>query len=680
MAVQIRGKVYNQDSGEGVSEVLVSNGEQVVRTAGDGSYLLPAEVGIHPFVWVSLPAGMRASERFYQAVPGEEGEIDFALLPAPERGRPDFSLVQITDTHVEGEKEGRSSGEMLARDLVQLVDQARPDLIIHSGDLSNRGTQEELHWCAEAFESVEVPVFALFGNHDGSAEKRAHNGEFTCTCNFGQVFGPAYYSFDWGGRHFVLFADVDGFFTAADRQRKEAWLWADLEQQPAGRKSVVVVHMPPALEFVEQLGCFNVELVLFGHWHSSKSFGFAEVAVAATPPLCFGGIDTGARGYRLVEFSAQGVQLELKALQSPALRAQEPVAIILGEKEIPLQWKRQLPGELHRAAPVAWEDKILLSLRDEGGGKGGGVQCLDAGSGELRWDFRTDTSVKNNVAVDGEGRCTFVSATGRVWAVDVVTGNAHWQVDLPGYPDRWVHVAPVVTAGTVYVGAKGGYGAYDLDTGEQQWYTKLDDLDAFPFCASPLVWEDLLILLQQGRGLLGLQRHSGEIAWERELGTSYPYGAPVRAGALLVSGGDDKCLAVLRAESGEIVWQRPVLEAYPSGLAAGEDRIFVATPGGQIQCFELESGVLCWQFQTGADLIDMTPYVRGGRSILAAPLVWGEWVVVGGNDGVLYLLDAVSGACLGQTDFGAPIVAPPCLVGDGICVGTWDGRVYCFWL
>ena len=678
MAVQIQGKIYNKNSGEGIPSVLVSNGEQVVQTGEDGSYELSAEVGIHPFVWVSLPVGMRASGRFYQAVPEADSQVHFALLPAPERSRTDFRLAQITDTHVEGEEGGRSSGEMLARDLRQLVDRDRPDLIIHSGDLSNRGTQEELHWCARAFEAVVPPVFALFGNHDGSAEKRADNGELSCTRNFGQIFGPAYYSFDWGGRHFVLYADVDHFFSAADRQRKEAWLWADLQQQPAGRESVVVVHMPPSLEFVERLGSFNVRLVLFGHWHSSKSFAFAKVAVAATPPLCFGGIDTGARGYRLVEFSAQGAELKLKALQGPTRRAQEPAAIPLVKGEMPLQWKRQLPGELHRAAPVAWEDNILLSLRDEGPGKSGGVECLDAGSGEPRWHFGTDASVKNSAAVDGEGRCAFVSATGRVWVVDALSGSAHWQADLPGYPDRWIHVAPVVAAGMVYAGAKAGYGAYDLGTGQQQWYTPLDTLDAFPFCASPLVWEDLLIVLQQGRGLLALQRSNGEIAWERQLGTSYPYGAPVRVGGLLVSGGDEKCLVVLGAESGEIVWQRPVLEAYPSGLAVSEEHIFVTTPGGQVQCFGLDSGALRWQFQTGPDLIDMTPYGRGGCSILAAPLIWGEQVVVGGNDGVLYLLDAASGQCLGQTNFGAPITTSPCLVGSGICVGTWNGRVYCF--
>ena len=80
----------------------------------------------------------------------------------------------------------------------------------------------------------------------------------------------------------------------------------------------------------------------------------------------------------------------------------------------------------------------------------------------------------------------------------------------------------------------------------------------------------------------------------------------------------------------------------------------------------------------GDDLLDMTPYSRGRRSLLAAPVRWRERVIVGGLDGVLYILDAASGACVSETRFGAPISAAPCLMGDGLCVGTWDGRLYCF--
>lgn len=677
--MQIRGKVRDKASGQGMENVLVSNGEHVVSTDGDGSYVLQAEHGTHPFVWVSTPDGFTADDRFYGIVDEAGGDLDFDLTPAPEREGRSFRLAQITDTHLEAEAGGRSSKEVLIQALRELESQAEPDLIIHSGDLTNIGSLGQLRHFHEAIEAIETPVFPLLGNHDGGDERRSRSGEETCTRNYGQILGPAYYSFNWGGYHFALYADVDAFFSPADQQRKAAWLRADLARQPPGRESVVVVHMPPAISFVEQLSRSGVVVLLYGHWHSSRTFSHSGVAVAATPPLCFGGIDTEPRGHRLLQFSESGVEsVELRALQRPSLRPTSPAAITLENGELPLLWERRISSQLHRAAPVRWEDNLLVSLRCEDIGAATGLCCLDATTGERRWEHRTDASVKNSAAVSADGLCALISSPGRLYLLDAATGSRRWEVDLPEYPSRWIHLSPAIADGAVYAGAKAGYGAYELDSGRQQWYTPLDSSDAWPSYATPVVFGPLLIVLQQGRGLLALERRSGEIVWEREFRPGYQYGAPVLVDDLLVSGGAPEHLVVLRAASGETIWEREGLEKYPTGLAAGADRIFATTPAGQITCFDLHTGELGWRFQTGDDLLDMTPYSRGGRSLLAAPVRWRERVIVGGLDGVLYILDAASGACVSETRFGAPISAAPCLMGDGLCVGTWDGRLYCF--
>ena len=160
------------------------------------------------------------------------------------------------------------------------------------------------------------------------------------------------------------------------------------------------------------------------------------------------------------------------------------------------------------------------------------------------------------------------------------------------------------------------------------------------------------------------------------------------AGDLLVSGsevdhvhwyhGDPAPLIVLRAQTGEIVWHRPVLPSrYPAGLAAGGDRIFAATPDGEALCLDLQSGELLWRYGVGEDLLDMVTARRQVRSILADPVLHGDRVLVGANDGCLHVLDAETGACESRIAFGSPISAAVCLTGDGICLGTYDGRLVC---
>jgi len=674
MTIRVEGAVCDRISGEGIEGVPVTDGAEIVRTGKGGMFQLETELAEPSLIWISVPEGWRTAGDFYQTASGGE-EVRFALEPAPERQRREFRLAQITDTHVVTEGQSLSSRERLVEDLRVLVGDASPDLILASGDLTNRGTVEELSDLKRAIESIPVPIFPHFGGHDGN-EERFLGGDPSFIRNFEQVLGPTYFSFDWGGRHFAFYPTEEYFFSERDQERKKRWFRRDLEMQPEEREIVVVTHTPPTASLLRQLGDLRVRTVLYGHWHSSKAFSWNGIDVLATPPLCFGGIDTEPRGFRLVDFGDRGMRSQLRGLQSMDLHPENPPEVALGEKRLELAWVQEIDGGAHRAAPVVREDSILLSLRDEENGGKAGVICLNADSGETRWRMATDASVKNEVALAGEGACAALAITGRLYLMEGREGRIRWQVDLPGYPERWLYTAPVAAEGVVYAGGKGGYGAYREENGEELWYAPLESSDNWSCYAKPRIYGDLLIALVQRRGLLALDRHSGKIAWEREMGVEYQYGTPVLAGDLLISGGDARSLAVLTAERGELVWHEPVLErGYATGLAVADDRIYATTSEGEVRCHALDSGALRWAFQAGMDLLDMTPYRRGIASLLGGPVIWEEKVVVGGNDGVLYILDGERGALQGKTSFGAPLSAPPLALEDGLCVGTWDGRV-----
>ena len=685
MTIEIRGRVMDEPSGRGLGGVLVSNGEQIVQTDEEGRYALEVEPGVHRFVFVTVPDGFRATSEFYSSTrnwtDAQDG-VDFGFESVPERATRQFTLVQITDTHVVTEGEMLTSGEVLVESLQQLVREADPDVIVVSGDLTNRGELAELYCFREAQETVSTPVFPLFGGHDGNEERyEGGSADNTFTRNFEAVLGPSYYSFDWGGRHFAFYPNEQSFFSLADQERKEVWFWADLALQPADREIVVVVHTPPPVSFLEALSRYNVRLVLHGHWHSSKVFSYKEMVVAATPAFCFGGIDTSPRGYRVARFGEEGAEVELCAHKPTGVlppSGDTSVEISFDEMGLRLRWEQQLPGGLHRAAPVQAGDQMLLSLRDEGYPARNGICCIEVSSGDLVWHARTDATVKNSVAVD-DGICVAVSVTGRVHALEEASGRLLWHANLPGYPDRWVYTSPVIAEGTLYAGAKAGYAAFDLKTGEQQWYVPVDDSDNWSCYASPQVYEDLLLLLVPRRGLMALDRQSGEVVWEQQIGVEYPYPTPIVSEDLLVSGGDSSHLTALRAISGEVVWDKPILpSSYPTGLLVWDGRIYATTSEGDALCFDFNSGALLWRFQTGGDLLDMVPYRRGVQSILAAPVHFEDCLLICGCDGCLYALDAASGECRGRTAFGSPITAPPCVVEGGLFVGTYDGRIFCF--
>ena len=727
MTIKIEGRVRDASSKCGLENVSVSNGEHVVRTDADGRYALQVSPDAHRFVFVTVPDGYRPGEDFYRSTvdwTDDRNGVDFDLARLPEGDSETFALAHISDTHVVLD-EDRTPGRMLSQDLRQLVREADPDLIVASGDLTDWGTLEELEQFRAAIESVSTPVLPMFGGHDGNQERFGdltvdelvalkHRREYAkieeilkqregepFTRNYEQVLGPPYYSFDRGRWHFVLYPNEDNFYPSRDRKRKEDWLWADLAQQPRDRRVVVFLHKPPSIPFLSSLSRYRVRIVMHGHWHSSKVFTRNGITVAATPPLCFGGLDNRPRGYRIVEFQGADFRFQLEPLSvgtsATGSTAEPSISLDDTGRAMRLLWTHQLPVGVHRAAPVCSRDRILLSLADEGVPAQNGVACLDARSGALSWRVSTDTAVKNSVAIsppsvaagNGTDLCAAVSVAGRLYVVETESGRVRWKVDLPGFPERWIYASPAIDGQTMYAGGKSGYGAYDLKTGEQRWYTSLEGGDGWPCYANPQVRGDLLILLVQRRGLMALDRHNGKVVWERTMGVENPYAQPLVDGGVLITGsgapalhwygGEPAHMAALRVSTGDVVWNRAVLPSrYPTGLAIRGDRFYATTPDGEALCFDLHTGALQWRFRTGDDLMDMVPARRGVRSILAAPVIYEDRLLIGGGDGCLYVLNVETGACVGRAALGSPIAAAPCLTNDGFCVGTYGGRVYCF--
>ena len=674
----VRGQVRDSVSGEGMAGVLVSNGEQIVSSGPDGSYVLKAESGGHTFAWVVVPDGFSSSGPFYARTRAPGDSVDFELVPEPGRSLGELKAVQVSDFHL-GRKGGREidAGD-LGADLGQIAAREAPDLIVASGDLTDEGSLEQLRLCRSAFTAQDIPVLPFFGGHDGREERQVSGPGATCTRHYEEVFGPPYYSFDRGGRHWILYPNEEGCFSPADRKRKSAWLRKDLEMQPAHREIVVFVHATPSLDFIEELSRFRVRILLHGHRHANKVFLHRGIEVASTPPLCFGGTDTSARGYRVLDFAPGGASTRYRALQHPPAEETRPPADPLEQAGLRRVWEYRLPGGLHRAAPVCRGGRIVVSSGDRS--PGGGMHCLEAATGRLLWRRRTESSVKGSAALDNAGHCAAVSVAGRLYLLDARSGSRQWTADLPGYPERWIYSSPDISGGMVYAGSNAGYGAYDLATGDLRWYTSFVG-DAIriidkPSHSSAVVWQNRLIAALPKRGILGMHLGSGGVAWELEAGLAPHCCSPVPDGDMVLCPGQDGELIAVEAESGRPVWRTKLPPGgFPSGLCLAENKIYAATSAGEVHCLDRRSGEAEWTFASGVDLVDMVPRRRGGCSVLAAPAVWRKLVVVCGNDGFVSILHPGSGKCLSRTSMGAPVSAAPCPIGDDLCIGTWDGRL-----
>ncbi len=686
MILPITGQVNHSHTGRGLEGILVSNGEHVVKTNEAGRFNLKVDPVLHHFIFVCMASGYKASTWFHRCNDLVEGtRVDFVLMPDGRSDARQFKLAHVTDLHIcLDQRRERPNPEQVSIELRRTIEDGNADLVIAGGDLTDRGTEAELLATADVLKQATVPVFPLFAGHDGSVLVKAKAPD--PSIHYERILGPCSYSLDWGGRHFVLFANEFGKnFAEARRPLQLRWLEADLLAQPEGREIIVVTHIEPNSEMLSLLSRYNITHVFFGHWHSNKVYHHGKMIVAATPPLCFGGIDTSPKGWRQVQFSNDSATMNLRSLgpeiQSPPSPLQPKSLILNSAKPSPSTWCRNLPGYAHRAAPVVCINQLLLARGDKHGMGEQGVYALDIETGQTNWVVKTDASVKNQVTPVGDSVAA-ISVTGRLYRIDVNSGQVAWTADLSGYPQRWIYSSPLAVNDTIVVGASGGYAAYDWANGKCCWTTPSFvsyATDWLPCYANPLLAGGNILVLVPRRGLVALDPKTGSIVWQNDMNLAYFCATPICHRDQLLVAGPTGDLSAIALTDGSLVWQKTILEGgWITGMQPiDENWCCLATTAGEIRCVNLDTGTSRWEFSLQPDLLDMIPYRWNTSSSLSAPVRMGETIIVSASDGCLYALD-FDGNCVSANSFGSPITASSTTDGSRLLFTTFDSRVFRF--
>jgi 3',5'-cyclic AMP phosphodiesterase CpdA len=209
-------------------------------------------------------------------------------------------IAQITDTHI-STPDSRNDRvfrtlEHLVRAVAHLNGLApRPDLVLATGDLVERGQPEEYARLRDALDQLTMPVFLIPGNHDDRAAlaRGFDHHRYLPADGFVQ-----YTVEDWPVRLVALDTLVpgkSGGLLCAERLR---WLDARLGEQPA-RPTLVLMHHPPfrtGLAAMDDMGLEGgddlaavihrhpqVERIACGHLHRAITRRFAGTVACTSP-------------------------------------------------------------------------------------------------------------------------------------------------------------------------------------------------------------------------------------------------------------------------------------------------------------------------------------------------------------------------------------------------------------
>ena len=224
--------------------------------------------------------------------------------------------------YVFGDSQGYQGG---VEQIVAAANLHRPDFIIHCGDLTPFGQENQYQAVKAALDQSIVPVYTTIGNHDIKDSGGVLYEEY---------FGTSRYSFDLGRAHFTVFNTSSGDISS----QEFSWLEQDLSQTQAEFR-FVFTHIPSfdprtgenhtlfnsttSIQLMSLFETYEVDVVFAGHIHMYNQTvvnGVRYVITGGAGASLYANEDSGGIfHYMNVTLNERGITIEPVLLDTPSL-------------------------------------------------------------------------------------------------------------------------------------------------------------------------------------------------------------------------------------------------------------------------------------------------------------------------------------------------------------------------
>ncbi len=250
--------------GEGVPDVVVSDGMEVVTTDENGFYQIASEKK-NKTVFVSVPSGYEPETegivpKFYGVLSGDANNLEQMSFRLTKSDVTDYVLLVFGDMHL-ANRPNTSDAVQFRR----FTDDVNEYMSANSGKkiyaLTLGDMTWDLYWTDYGYDILKyieymnsllehnLTVYHTIGNHD---HHETAVGDFLKTSDYRNNLGPTYYSFNIGEYHYVVLDDIDFMDNIADRDNyvedvasdQLEWLARDLAAVPEDTPVILAMHAP----------------------------------------------------------------------------------------------------------------------------------------------------------------------------------------------------------------------------------------------------------------------------------------------------------------------------------------------------------------------------------------------------------------------------------------------------
>ncbi len=510
-------------------------------------------------------------------------------------------LAILSDVHV---SPGNANDGKL-REAVAEINATDVDAVMMTGDLTNEGSDEQLHNVKGILDGITHPLYVIPGNHENNWSQSA--------C---KTFNDL-----WGGDRFVFTVDnlvVVGlncgpFMKMGDghiKQEDLLWLDSTLNVMVKPGMRVLSVNHYPILDdldnyraYVEILKKYPVITHQCGHYHRWRQYETDGINGVMVRALDMG---EGDYGYTLmtIDLDRDWIYVYNKVIgNEPQQVYAYHINLDYDTPSVPQQ-RQAVPNGFNIQRVVADNASIFtrVGLDEKNiyyGNSLGYCKAVDKRSGQLKWQFKTGAMLFSRPAVDVKYVVLPTSDRRLVW-IDKLTGKARWQYEADG-----PFVADgVVKGGVLYQGGYKTFQAWDVKRHRLLW--QYNDINNY--CqAAPVVDGRDVIFGAWDTKLRSLDRRTGDLRWQWDNGKTanlYSPGnvVPVVTSDHVIIVAPDRVTTCLNRSTGEQLWREKNDNKVRESLGSSADATvaYAKTMDGELVAMSTgDSYEMLWKVDLG---------------------------------------------------------------------------------
>ncbi|WP_134088119.1 PQQ-binding-like beta-propeller repeat protein [Olivibacter sp. XZL3] len=586
-----------------------------------------------------------------------------------------FQFAHVTDTHVGSE----TGAEDLRRTVADINRNKELKFVIVSGDITEFGADDELKLAKQILDSLQIPYYAVPGNHDANWSESGGN-------SFRQVFGSETFYFTYGGYRFAGTNSGPNMRMSPGQIPRENLVWLDSILRLDDNLPLIYVNHYPQdsslnnwYEAIDRIKKHDVRLFLCGHGHVNRSYDFEGISGVMGRSNLRAKKNTG--GYNIVLISPdQAVYQE----RNPDSLTQSPwLTIVLKNhhfenennvyprpsyavnekfKQVRKRWNFQDRSDIGAGLAVAKNKLVAANTAGE-------LYALDIATGNKTWSYQTQGKIYSTPAV-WKNTVVAASSDSYIYGIDLKDGHQKWKIKT----HKAVLGSPAIHRGVAYIGGSDGiFRAIDIHTGKIKW--SFGELKGY-VSTKPLIYKNKVYFGTWGNEFYALDVNTGRKVWHWANGASnrmfspaacYPVGANNRV--FIVA--PDRYMTALDADNGKVIWRKK-MDNYrvreSIGLSADQSLVYAKTMDGQLIGISTVADDMEVIWKSALQL----PYELAPTAIVES----NNLIFVPSNSGLLSAIERSNGQVVWQYKISNCLVNPILpLDKKKLAVSTMDGKI-----